>query len=169
MSSSRILLLVALAACARKGAQTTPTTVRVPTPSVQVGACGTPGKDGVMGSSPSLDRADRDLDGDGRVEAIVVDRAMCTSDGNCHWNVFTSARDEGECSRYAGTFSGSALETMTSRGDDNMADVRGYWNLHGGRLLLQEYRFLRDGYQIVSTLLCKRGSDDRLDCADTDL
>ena len=48
-----------------------------------------------------------------------------------------------------------------------MSDVRGYWNLHGGRLLLQSYRFVRDGYQIVDALLCKRAADDRLDCADT--
>jgi hypothetical protein len=48
-----------------------------------------------------------------------------------------------------------------------MADVRGYWNLQGGRLLLQSYRFTRDGYQLVDALLCKRATDDRLDCADT--
>lgn len=167
--SARYLVtaLLVLASCGRKNATTTPTTVRIPTPSVQVGACGEPGRDGVMGNSPTIDRADRDLDNDGRPEAVVVDRAMCTADGNCYWNVFTPARAPGECARFAGTLSGAALETMVARGDDNMSDVRGYWNLHGGRLLLQEYRFLRDGYQIVGTLLCKRGGDDRLDCADT--
>lgn len=165
--SRRLLVLALVAACSRNKGQTTPTTVRLPTPSVQVGACGEPGRDGVMGQAPKVDRADRDLDNDGRPEAVVVDRSMCTSDGNCYWNVFTSGREPGECARYAGTFSGTALETMPARGDDNMSDVRGYWNLHGGRLLLQEYRFLRDGYQIVGTLLCKRGADDRLDCADT--
>lgn len=166
--SQRFLVLALLAAsCSRKNATTTPTTVRLPTPSVQVGACGEPGRDGVMGSSPRIDRADRDLDGDGQPEAVVVDRAMCTADGNCYWNVFMAGREPGECARYAGTFQAAALEPMPQRGDDNMSDVRGYWNLHGGRLLLQEYRFLRDGYQIVSTLLCKRAADDRLDCADT--
>lgn len=158
-------MLVVAAACTRTKAPTTPR--RMPTPSVQVGACGEPGRDGVMGQSPTVDRVDRDLDGDGRAESIVVDRAMCTADGNCYWNVFTTGREPGECSRYAGTFEGSALETMPSRGDDNMADVRGYWNLQGGRLLLQEYRFTREGYQIVDVLLCKRAPDDRLDCADT--
>jgi hypothetical protein len=139
----------------------------MPTPSVQVGACGEPGRDGVMGQAPRVEHADRDLDGDTRAETIVVDRSMCTADGNCYWNVFTTGREPGECSRYAGTFEGAALETMTSRGDDRMADVRGYWNLQGGRLLLQSYRFARDGYQIVDVLLCKRAADDRLDCADT--
>jgi len=166
--SNRLLALTLLAAaCTRNRAPTTPTTVRLPTPSVQVGACAEPGRDGVIGTSPKIDRADRDLDNDGRPEAIAVDRAMCTAEGNCYWNVFTAGRAVGECSRYAGTFQAAALETMTGRGDDNMSDVRGYWNLHGGRLLLQEYRFLRDGYQIVGTLLCKRAADDRLDCADT--
>ena len=139
----------------------------MPTPSVQVGACGEPGRDGVMGQAPRAEHADRDLDGDGRAETIVVDRSMCTADGNCYWNVFTAGREAGECSRYAGTFEGAALETMTARGDDAMADVRSYWNLQGGRLLLQSYRFTRDGYQIVDVLLCKRAADDRLDCADT--
>ncbi len=165
--SKRLLVLLLATACSRKPAQTTPTAVRLPTPSVQVGACAEPGRDGVMGGSPKVDRADRDLDNDGRPEAIVVDRSMCTAEGNCYWNVFTPGHEVGECARYAGTFQAAALETMPQSGDDNMRDVRGYWNLHGGRLLLQEYRFLRDGYQIVATLLCKRATDDRLDCADT--
>ncbi len=139
----------------------------MPTPSVQVGACGEPGRDGVMGQAPRAEHADRDLDGDGRTETIVVDRTMCTGDGNCYWNVFTTGKEPGECSRYAGTFEGAALETMSARGDGAMADVRSYWNLQGGRLLLQSYRFTRDGYQIVDVLLCKCAADDRLDCADT--
>lgn len=166
----RHALLVAclvVAACSRKREPTTPSTVRLPMPTIQVGSCGEPGRDGVMGSTPSVDHADRDLDGDGRPEAIVVDRSLCTAEGNCYWNVFRAGREAGACARYAGTFAGAALETMTARGDDNMSDVRGYWNLHGGRLLLQSYRFARDGYQIVDVLLCKRSSDDRLDCADT--
>ncbi|MBS1122030.1 MAG: hypothetical protein H6Q90_4258 [Deltaproteobacteria bacterium] len=139
----------------------------LPTPSVQVGACAEPGRDGVMGSSPRPDRADRDLDGDGRPESIVVDRAMCTEDGNCFWNVFVAPRaGSQDCSRYAGTFSGTALEPLASKGDDNMRDVRGYWNLHGGRLLLQSYRFARGGYRILDVLLCKRASDDKLECTD---
>jgi hypothetical protein len=160
------LMMIVATACTRRGATST-TPRQMPTPSVQVGACGEPGRDGVMGTAPKVDHADRDLDGDGRNEAIVVDRSMCTADGNCYWNVFTPGREAGACSRYAGTFEGSALETMPSRGDDNMADVRSYWNLQGGRLLLQSYRFMRDGYQAEDALVCKRATDDRLECADT--
>ena len=69
-----------------------------------------------------------------------------------------------ECSRYVGTFAGAALEPLGDKGEDNMRDVRGYWNLHGGRLLLQSYRFSRGGYQLVDAVLCKRAADDRLDC-----
>jgi hypothetical protein len=166
MTSRIAFLLLVATACSRRSASST-TPRQMPTPSVQVGACGEPGRDGVMGNAPRVDHADRDLDGDGRTEAIVVDRSMCTAEGNCYWNVFTPGREVGACSRYAGTFEGSALETMTARGDDNMADVRSYWNLQGGRLLLQSYRFTRDGYKAVDALLCKRATDDRLDCADT--
>ena len=123
----------------------------------------------MMSRSPRTDRADRDLDGDGAREPIVVDRALCTGEGNCYWNVFVGpAAGASDCARFAGTFEGGALEPLTTRGDDNMADVRGYWNLHGGRLLLQSYRFMRGGYRLVEALLCKRAVDDKLDCADTE-
>lgn len=161
--SCRWLLLLVLAGCAKK--QTT--TLRMPTTSIQPGNCGVPEKDGVMTDSPRVDHADRDLDGDGRVELIVVDRDKCTADGNCYWNVFRQPREPGECARYAGTFAGSALETLASRGEDNMMDVRSYWKQTGGRMLLQSYRFARDGYRIEDVLQCKRATDDRLDCADT--
>ncbi len=147
----------------------------MPLPSIQVGACGQPGRDGVMSAAPKTDRADRDLDGDGVAESIVVDRAMCTAEGNCYWNVFLSPHVDratgvaatGECARYAGTFAASALEPLPSRGDDNLTDIRGYWNLHGGRMLLQSYRFVRGGYQLVEALVCRRGgSDDKLECMD---
>ncbi len=167
MRARSFLVLGALAACTKSHPSTSPR--EVPTPSVQVGACGEPGRDGVMSSSPRVDRADRDLDGDGTVESIVVDRAMCTGDGNCYWNVFTPpAAGTQECARYAGTFAGAALEPLPAKGDDNMSDVRGYWNLHGGRLLLQSYRFVRGGYQLVDALLCKRAADDKLDCSDAE-
>lgn len=157
-----------VAACHREPSGTTPHAAALS--SIQVGACATPGRDGVMGTSPRVDRADRDLNGDGRPEAIVVDRSMCSSDGNCYWNVFLlpASSSGADCARYAGTFEGRALEPLGTRGDDNMADVRGYWNLHGGRLLLQSYRFARGGYRIVEALLCRRGNDDKLDCADSE-
>jgi hypothetical protein len=154
-----------LAACHPDTGATTPRSV--PTPSVQVGACATPGRDGVMSARPRADRADRDLNGDGTPEAIVVDRALCSGEGNCYWNVFIQPAAGGsDCARYAGTFEGGALEPLATRGDDNMADVRGYWNLHGGRMLLQSYRFTRGGYRIVDALLCRRAQDDKLECAD---
>lgn len=166
MGCSRIVLVVALAACQHGPRTTAPRAI--PTPSVQVGSCATPGHDGVMSAGPRLDRADRDLNGDGVVEALVVDRSLCTGEGNCYWNVFiVPPVGSSDCARYAGTFEGGALEPLATRGDDNMADVRGYWNLHGGRLLLQSYRFLRGGYRIVEALLCKRADDDKLDCADS--
>lgn len=166
MHGSRIVFVVMLAACQREHQATTPRAI--PTPSVQVGSCATPGHDGVVGTAPRIERADRDLDGDGTVEAIVVDRSLCTAEGNCYWNVFLVPRPgSGDCARYAGTFEGGALEPLATKGDDNMADVRGYWNLHGGRLLLQSYRFLRGGYRIIDALLCKRAADDKLDCADS--
>jgi hypothetical protein len=164
MSSRHVLALVMLAACGG-GAKHVSSARTIPTPSVQVGQCGEPGRDGVMGTSPKIEHWDRDLDGDNVIEAVVVDRAMCTSDGNCYWNVFHSPpQGSAECARYVGTFAGAALEPLADKGEDNMRDVRGYWNLQGGRLLLQSYRFMRGGYQLTDALLCKRAADDRLDC-----
>jgi hypothetical protein len=157
--------LAGLAACTRPSATTTPTPVRVPDASLAIGACGEIGRDGVIGAHPQLERDDRDLDGDGRPEAIVMDRAMCTAEGNCYWNVFAQPPDA--CARYLGTFAGAApLELLASKGDDNMNDVRAHWNLRGGRSFLHTYRFARGGYRIGDTLLCKQAADDRLECAD---
>jgi hypothetical protein len=162
-----VLALALVAACHREARPTTPRPA--PSPSVQVGTCATPGRDGIMGASPRVDRADRDLNSDGVPEAIVVDRALCTAEGNCYWNAFLLPHPGSpDCARYIGTFEGSALEPMTSAGDDNMADVRGYWNLHGGRLLLQSYRFLHGGYRLVDALLCRHARDDTLECADSE-
>jgi hypothetical protein len=159
------ILVALVAACTRS--KPAPTTLRMPMATVQPGACAEPDRDGVMSDKPRVDHADRDLDGDGQAEIIVVDRAKCSDDGNCYWNVFRRSREEGTCARYAGTFAGSALETLASRGEDNMIDVRAYWKQSGSRMLLQSYRFVRDGYRIEDVLQCKRAPDDRLDCADT--
>jgi len=168
---SRIYWLVPLVlggGCTKQKPAATPK--MMPMPSVQVGACGIPGQDGVMGKTPRLERADRDLDADGKSEAIVVDRGMCTPEGNCYWNVFVAPRPGPDgatsCSRYVGTFAAASLEPLATRGEDNMVDVRGYWNLHGNRMLLQAYRFVRGGYQLDDALLCRRAADDRLECAD---
>jgi hypothetical protein len=158
---------VAAAACQREPRATTPRPV--PTPSVQVGSCARPDRDGVLGSAPRIQRADKDLNGDGVADVIASDRSLCTPEGNCYWNVFVMPPvGSSECARYVGTFEARALEPMATVGDENMADVRGYWNLHGGRFLLQSYRFLHGGYRIVEALLCKRASDDRLECADSE-
>jgi hypothetical protein len=164
MRSAGLLAIVA-AACTHPSATTTPIT---PTASVQPGACGEPGRDGIMGAKPRLERADRDLDGDGRAEIIVVDRAKCDELGNCYWNVFSPGRG-GDCARYLGNFAGSALEPLATKGDSNMLDVRAYWKQRGGRVLLEPYRFVRGGYLIDDSdvLQCKRATDDRLECADT--
>lgn len=166
-----LAIAIAGAACGPPRTPTLPARV-MPTPTVQVGSCGDPSRDGVMSASPKLDHADRDLNGDGAAETIVVDRTMCTADGNCYWNVFVvpPQRSEGApaCARYAGTFEAAALEPLRSRGDDNMTDVRGYWNLHGSRLLLQSYRFTRGGYRIVEAVQCRREHDDRLECMDAE-
>lgn len=162
----RLVLLLAAAACTHAARATTSTTP-VPTPSVQVGSCAEPGKDGVMGERPRAERADRDLGGTGTPAIVVVDRGKCTALGNCYWNVFEPAR-AGSCARYLGTFAAAALEPLASKGDDNMSDVRAYWVEDGGRTLLQTYRFVRGGYQIVDVVQCKRAGDDRIECADGD-
>lgn len=160
------LALLGAAGCTRPRGATVPArTLAVPTPTILVGACGEPGRDGVVGPAPRLDRADRDLDGDGRPESVVVDRALCTAAGNCYWNVFVPPQGAG-CTRYAGTFAAAALEPLAAAGDERLRDVRGYWALGGDRLLLQTYRYLRGGYQVVDVLLCRRAPDDRLDCVD---
>lgn len=127
-----------------------------------------PERDGVMTAAPRIDRADRDLDGDGRDEIVAVDRANCDSAGNCYWNVFKPAAGAGDCARYLGTFAGAALELLPNTGDDNMRSVRAYWKQPSGRLLLQSYRFARGGYALDGddVLECKRAPDDRLECAD---
>jgi hypothetical protein len=159
-----LILAIAASACRPEKRATTPR--EMPLPSIQVGACGQPGRDGVMSAAPKPDRADRDLNHDGKPESIVVDRSMCTAEGNCYWNVFLAPPSATDCARYAGTFAAAALEPLASRGDDGLSDVRGYWNLHGGRLLLQSYRFARGGYQLVEALVCRRGTDDQLECMD---
>jgi hypothetical protein len=145
----------------------------VPVPTVAVGDCGRPGTDGVMGPHPEAVHADRDLDGDGVDEVVVADRTMCTPEGNCYWNVFVAPREEAadQCQRFAGTLAAAALEPDPAggRGEDHFADLRGYWRLtSGGRLLLNQYRFRRGGYQVVDAILCRREGDDRLQCEASD-
>jgi hypothetical protein len=159
---ARAAICTMLAACVHAAPVEAPRTK--PASTVQLGSCADPSRDGVLGPSPKLERADRDLDGDGVAEVIVTDRAACTAEGNCAWNVF--ATRAGDCTRYLGTFVAAALEPLNARGDDNMVDVRGYYNLHGGRMLLEGYHFVRGGYEQTDALVCRRESDDKLACAE---
>jgi len=159
------VIAAALAGCAGR-ARPPVRVVDRPPPTVQVGACADPSRDGVVGARPTPRRADQDLDGDGVAEVVVADGALCTPEGNCWWNVFRRS-EPGQCARYAGTLAAAALETMTARGDEGFADVRGYWNLTGGgRMLVQDYRYVRGGYQVVDALVCRREGDDRLLCTE---
>ena len=90
---ARAAICTMLAACVHAAPVEAPRTK--PASTVQLGSCADPSRDGVLGPSPKLERADRDLDGDGVAEVIVTDRAACTAEGNCAWNVF--ATRAGDC------------------------------------------------------------------------
>lgn len=139
------------------------------THSVDVGECADPQRDGVISEAPTTVHADRDLGGDAGVEQVVADRKMCDEAGNCHWNVFVAPRAPDECVRYAGTLAATTLEPLSSSGQLGMRDVRGYWKLPSGRVLVQDYRFSRGGYRVVDALLCRTADDDRLECAEEDV
>jgi len=160
-----VLGLFVVSACV--GGRKTPAPPRVdrlPTPSVHVGECAAPERDGVVSDHPDRQRADRDLDGDGRLETVVADRNLC-ADGNCYWNVFVRDTAEG-CERFAGAVAGAALEP-TLPSPTRWPDVRGYWNLGGPRVLIHTYQFHHGGYLLTEVLLCRRQDDDRLLCAES--
>jgi hypothetical protein len=169
MRCDRLLpVLAVVAGCAaRQPPAASPRVERVPTPRVHVGDCATPDRDGVMSDRPDRRRADIDLDGDGQLESVVADRALCRGD-NCYWNVFV--RDHADhadsCERFAGAIAGAAL--APTPGSGRWPEVRGYWGLGGDRLLIQTYQWLRGGYVLTDALLCRRQTDDRIVCAETD-
>ncbi len=132
-----------------------------------LGACADPERDGVVSAAPSLERTQRDLNGDGEPETLVADRKMCTREGNCHWNVYVNTRPG--CTSYAGTIGAAALEPMQTIGDAGFRDVRAWWNLTGGgRLLMEEYQYRHGGYRVVDSLLCRREDGARIVCAPAD-
>lgn len=152
-----------LAACGGRPAAppTRPTAVST----VAVGECADAEHAGAITAKPRVIRADRDLGGGADDERIIADKNLCDERGNCHWNVFLPADGAG-CTRYAGTLSASVLEPLLSSGGAGMRDVRGYWALASGRMLVQEYRFSRGGYRVVDALLCRTTDDDRLECTE---
>jgi hypothetical protein len=166
MRRSAVVVAGAVAACGGGGKPAVRSTP-VPVPTVRVGDCGRPGIDGVIGERPDLVHADRDLNGDGVDEVVVADRTMCTPEGNCYWNVFVPPPDNAAepCQRFAGTLAAIALTSTAGRGEDNYVDLLGFWRLTGGgRLLRQEYKFRRGGYQVIDAVLCRQEGDQRLLC-----
>ena len=150
-----------LAGCATSA----PHRPKPPPSTVGVGDCADPATDGVVSGEPDLVRADRDLDGDGKDETVVADDRLCTSDGNCHWNVF--AAPGGSCLRYVGTVSASAIERLGTRGEEGFHDLRGWWRLTGGgRMLMQEYAFRHGGYRIVGAMPCRTRQGGEIVCGD---
>jgi hypothetical protein len=149
-----------LAACHRQPGQG-PAEV----PEASIGRCADPERGGVLGASPDLHRADRDLDGDKVAETVVADRSLCTREGNCYWNIYV--RDPGAgCQRYVGTIAASVIDRLARRGDDGFRDLRGWWRLTGdSRVLLQEYRYHHGGYRVMDAMVCRQEGDDRLLCA----
>ncbi|MBK9031974.1 MAG: hypothetical protein IPL61_11715 [Myxococcales bacterium] len=159
-----LAVLAAVAACGgRAPAPRGPEVTRLPTPSVKVGECARPDHDGALSAEPDRQRADRDLDGDGRPESVIADRRLCQGD-NCYWNVFVRAEADG-CERFAGVIAGAALEPGPATGGA-WPDVRSYWSLGGDRLLIHTYQFRRGGYLLTDALLCRRVADDRILCAE---
>ena len=163
------LAIAAIAACGGRPRKPSapPRVDRLPTPSVHVGECATPERDGVVSAHPDRQHADRDLDGDGRPETVIADRALCAADGNCYWNVFVRETTDG-CERFAGAVAGIALEPAPP-GTSRWPDIRGYWSLGGARVLIHTYQFRRGGYLLTDALLCRRQDDDRLLCTESEL
>ena len=155
---------VLLAACgSRRVGGKGPSMARTST--VVLGDCADPERDGVLGNAPRLERSSRDLDDDGAGELVAVDRALCTRDGNCYWNLFSDGHTGG-CRRYLGTVEATAIEPLAERGDQGYRDLRGWWKLTGeGRFLLQTYRYRSGGYRVIDALVCRQEGDDRLLCA----
>lgn len=158
--SAALAVAAVLAACGGKSARPK----LAPVANARVGDCADVERAGVVSASPSLRRADRDLDGDGNAEVVVADREMCTGD-NCYWNLFA---DDGaaDCRRYLGTVSGFTIDRLQNSGDDGFRSLRGWWRLASGdRYLLQRFEYRRGGYRLVEAMVCRQEDDDRLLCA----
>ena len=161
------MLRLSFAACllVAAGCSRAKPTRPIPISTASVGQCADPSRAGVVSKSPRLQRADRDLDGDGKPEAVVADESICTADGNCYWNIYSQDASAG-CQRYLGTIAGSVIDRLVRRGDDGFHDLRAWWRLTSdSRFLLQEYRYRHGGYRMAEAMVCRQGEDDRLECA----
>ena len=173
MRAGWLVVALVLAACSGRSRKPTLPASALARPALAVGSCGTPEHDGVRNPQPSavrLERADRDLNGDGQSELVAVDRSMCDSVGNCHWNMFAAASSSDPCRRFLGTVAGVALQVATdaSLGDQGFAPLRAFWQLGEGRVLVQSYLFSAGGYRVTDALICNRaaaGGGDTLRCA----
>lgn len=135
---------------------------RAPASTVRVGECADPQRDGTLSPDPDLQRADRDLDGDGTDEVVVADRRLCR-EGNCHWNLFAVTRGNAACHRYLGTVAGAAIE-VGEVGEAGFPELRGWWKFDEQRALLQVYQYSGAGYRLMETLLCRQGGGDGVQC-----
>lgn len=166
MRCSAAALALGLVACGGPSRSARgPDVSRVPTPTVKVGECAEPERDGAVSAAPDRLRDRRDLDGDGVDETLVADRRLCQGD-NCYWNVFVRPATD-ECARFAGTLAAARLEAASTT-THGWADVRGYWTLGDDRMLIHTYQFHRGGYLLTDALLCRRIADDRIVCAEDD-
>lgn len=169
-----LALTLAMPACGSRRSKTTLPSQALARPALAVGSCGTPAHDGFLNPQSSavrLERADRDLNGDGQAEIVAVDRSMCDGDGNCHWNIFAEAPSSDVCQRFLGTVAGVTLQvSATDRpGDQGFVPVRAFWQLGEGRVLVQSYLFSAGGYRVTDALVCNRaaaGAGDTLSCAE---
>ena len=173
-ASLPLLLTLAVPDCGSRRSKTTLPSQALAQPVLAVGSCGTPDHDGLrnpQASAVRLARADRDLNGDGQAEIVAVDRSMCDSVGNCHWNIFAAAPSRDACQRFLGTVAGVTLQVSATDGpgDQGFVPVRAFWQLGEGRVLVQSYLFSAGGYRVSDALVCSRaaaGSGDTLSCAE---
>jgi hypothetical protein len=162
------LLMYALSACASaKSAPRRPQSSAFTTPTLPVGSCGEPERDGSMSDAPQVQHADRDLNDDGLFETVISDRTLCDQAGNCYWNVFVQGNG---CRRFAGTIAGARLQvdrSTTVAIPGVLAPVRAQWQLASGRFLLQQYEYQNGGYRPTDTVLCVQSKDNKMMCADS--
>lgn len=140
---------------------------KAPAPSVSIGECADPERDGTVSANPDLRRADRDLDRDGVEEVVVADRALCNG-RNCHWNLFrVEPRGETTCHQYLGTISGASIE-VSAPGEAGYPELRSWWMFSDDRALLSVYHFREIGYRLIETLLCRQDGGDGVRCVSED-